>query len=217
MAIDTIEGILHFDATRGFLREGYPGYRFGSFAEFVLHYGARFTEFGKVARADMGRRQQCYANAFNMVVMDPRSLVYVEGYIWAVDLPITISHAWVVGKDGIALEPTPLIDHRGSPWQYFGVPFKYQYIMELAMKRGHIGSVIDDYRAKWPLIKGTHRPERFLSSVQIGQKEHTQNGTKDTTANRTRCKASRESGRQSAHAIDACVEASRNQPPNLRE
>src|SRR5260221_725834 len=82
-----------------------------------------------------GVAQGCYRNA-TLVALERGDLTYVEGYATVHGVPI--SHAWLVDRTGLVLEPTlrPK-DSADRTIGYFGVPFKTEYVLK-ALKKNKV-------------------------------------------------------------------------------
>lgn len=101
----------------------------------------------------------CFMNAYKMATSD-HSLIYVEG---KTDIgPLVIEHAWVITKDGSVIDPTLTLESKSGiyPRGYFGIPFKTDYIMKVALRSGVYGVL--DVMSNRPLIMGQDKPKDFL-------------------------------------------------------
>lgn len=116
----------------------------------VLDQGAEYTEIApKPKGARWGQPKQCYWNAYRYATRYPE-LRYCEGYA----LPIHISHAWCLTPDGRVVDPTLRQAPGPSQIEYIGIPLKLD-IMNAYISRtdGEVGSVIEDWKGKYPLLK----------------------------------------------------------------
>ena len=124
------------------------GFKYKNMYEFILKNGnlhkiieAEYTPIYK-----MGKKKECFTNAYNLVDNFPDKLTYVEGYACSVSIPIY--HAWAVSKTGHVFDPT---------WNggkaYYGVEFPLDYVRKTILKRKCWG-VIDAWEIGWPLLTG---------------------------------------------------------------
>lgn len=102
---------------------GYPAI----IERFVLRNGTTFVD--AVRPKKMGQIKQCFKNASHMALGDD-SLTYHEGFMKRPDLPIFIHHAWVVDRQGTAIDPT-LRDVKDVT--YTGVPIDTDSLMKQLM------------------------------------------------------------------------------------
>lgn len=76
--------------------------------------------------------KQCFANAAHLAI--EKGYTYVEGYATTHKINFPLEHAWCVTKDGKLVDPT---------WEdgaeYFGVPFKMDYLLEVMHETGQYG------------------------------------------------------------------------------
>jgi hypothetical protein len=135
---------------------------FPTIESLVLQYGHTFTRQplpkGRWAK-DMG---QCYANALRAA--KTRRYVYVEGYaISKVASGRAQLHAWVTdpANSTVAFDPT-----WGSAAEYFGIPFRLEYLLKMHKALGHPGVLDASWEMKWPLASGEHRIEDAIWSPE---------------------------------------------------
>lgn len=84
-----------------------------------------------------GPRQEqnnCYGNATTLALED-RSLTYVEGKLEMMGMPF--DHAWCIDADGVVVDPT--IERTETHGEYFGVPFKTDYVARAIVRNGIYG------------------------------------------------------------------------------
>ena len=67
-------------------------------------------------------------------------------------------HAWVTNPNtsGAAYDPTWC-----SGCEYFGIPFRLGYVLQMCEKTGHPG-VLDVWELGWPLLRGDDRIEDVI-------------------------------------------------------
>jgi hypothetical protein len=131
--------------------------------------------------------RHCYYNAWQLALHEPRKYTYVEGYAHMGVMPV--SHAWVVDSEGNVLDPT---------WQdlaersdYFGVPFKIQFLNRMALKTEYAGIFenIECMRYMRDLIDRPDRwlaPHPFTNPGKPQRKTKHSNETKQTNTKRHR-------------------------------
>jgi hypothetical protein len=111
--------------------------------------------------------QQCFYNSQVLVTHDlTNTLVYNEGYGIA-NTPIAVFHGWA-SINGKVVDltwrvkktsrkgrlPDRIFGKIPSGFDYFGVPFDRKTIMSYAAERHWMGFLIDDYKNKFPLLRG---------------------------------------------------------------
>jgi hypothetical protein len=127
------------------------GWVYGSVEEFLAVNGRSFEEsiLGGSGEVEMGEKQMCYRNAFNLAVENP-AFTYCEGYAVADKVPIPLMHAWTVTEGGNVVDPT---------WKhgvaYFGVKLPIWYVHRVIFKTMKWG-VLDSWTIQWPLLTGVH-------------------------------------------------------------
>src|ERR1043166_7594256 len=107
---------------------------FATIRELVVRHGRAYT-FRPLPRGRWPREPHaCYANALHAAIS--RNWVYVEGFAIAKPGHLAVLHAWVTKPDNsvVAHDPTW---HSGG--EYFGVPFKLDYVLRMCERTGHVG------------------------------------------------------------------------------
>lgn len=102
--------------------------RFKSPQALVLEYGEPFLE--KVESPFKGQIKGCYQNCFDALLQYP-NLEYCEGYAIDDELPIAVSHAWLINPEGKVVDPT----WTGKEYKhtvYYGIIFNREYVNEMA-------------------------------------------------------------------------------------
>ena len=120
----------------------------------VLKYGIKFEPIvmPEKYQEHYGRMKECYGNSYNLAMEYPEDVIYCEGYA-AKFFPV--QHAWCMDRHtGELLEPT----WREPGSVYWGIPFKYDYIIQ----RLTAGGYIDNDREGWPMLTGEHPVEDWL-------------------------------------------------------
>lgn len=133
------------------------GPAFATMRELVLKHGRPFDI--QPLPNDKWQRDDgaCYANALKAA--QTRRYVYVEGYAVAEGRSeLAKLHAWVTDPQNptVAFDPT-----WGHGREYFGIPFRLEYVVGLHDALGHPG-VIDAWELRWPLLSGEHRIEDVI-------------------------------------------------------
>jgi hypothetical protein len=127
------------------------GPAFSTIADLVLRHGRSFVR----QPLPKGRWQKgvgfCYANALQAATK--QRYVYVEGYaIASLGSGTPQLHAWLTdpANPTVAYDPT-----WGHGVEYFGIPFRLDYLQMMQEASGHPG-VLDAWEMKWPLVSGEH-------------------------------------------------------------
>jgi hypothetical protein len=131
------------------------GFRYASMFAFVLAEGMEFST-DNIAFPRTGALQQCFGNCFTMALRNPTRYVYCEGYASGI---IPVNHAWLWDKaNKRIIDPT---------WQdgqvYFGIPFNVSYCTPAMLATG---SVIDDYKRGFPLLREEADPTEYLTPLE---------------------------------------------------
>ena len=88
-----------------------------------------------------GEPKSCYQNCFQ-ALWKYSELNYCEGFAISDDVPIAISHAWLVDVKSQVIDPTWSEDASGST--YFGVVFTEDFVRKIATKTKHYG-ILDNH------------------------------------------------------------------------
>ena len=99
-------------------------------ANFIITHGRPYGTDDKTFSGRRGKKHCCYMNAGRIAMADA-TLTYVEGYATVCGVPI--EHAWTVTETGVVRDPTV---KAGSVEEYFGVPFKTDYLRRTIVKTG---------------------------------------------------------------------------------
>jgi hypothetical protein len=117
--------------------------------EFLVRYGREY-HYDPARKVQLAPPQQCYRNAATIVQID-RALTYVEGKVTCCGVPI--DHAWCVDAAGEVVEITidPANQHEPHR-EYFGVPFRTEYVRAAALTNKYYG-LLDGLYARKTLPK----------------------------------------------------------------
>ena len=125
---------------------------YASEADFILKHGRAFEWRAVPHGVRMGVPRQCFRNAVRLALRKPRFYTYVEGYAinsWVADYPV--AHAWCVDPEHFVVDTT---------WDegadYFGVPFRAEYVRRMAGTRRRDYPLIDNEEMGFPLLTGAH-------------------------------------------------------------
>jgi hypothetical protein len=146
-------------ATRRFLESWAGGvkggnasaYPYASQADFILKHGRAFEWRTLPHGVRTGVPRQCFRKAVRLALRKPGFYTYVEGYAintWVSGHPV--AHAWCVDPEHFVVDTT---------WEedadYFGVPFRVEYVRRMAGARRDYG-LIDNEEMGFPLLTGAH-------------------------------------------------------------
>jgi hypothetical protein len=134
--------------------------------DFILTHGRPWATAPKPAAIRWGPRKACFGNAYRLAVRHPE-FVYVEGYAIA---HIAVHHAWVVDRAGVVIDNTWRPDRVLSPrdFAYYGVPFKTDYVVDMAARQQCFGVLYPNQvagRGGWTLM--TDDPAMFLHPLEV--------------------------------------------------
>jgi len=138
-------------------------FKFSCMEDFVLTHGQFFPNYiPKPKWVRKGVIKQCFANCAKAVMRNPDKLIYCEGFASGI---IPVNHAWLLTTDGQIIDPTwdgrKEIKHEGEGTEYYGVPFKFGYVLRILRETGYYG-VLDNWKNGFPLMTGEHTPKDFL-------------------------------------------------------
>ena len=112
---------------------------------FLLDHGRDYPTGPHSFSMPRGKPQACYQNSTHLA-LDLPHLTYVEGYVTVYGVPI--NHAWCIDEEGVVVDVT--IDRAISGGgtarigEYFGVPFRADYVRKAAILNAHYG-LLDPY------------------------------------------------------------------------
>lgn len=116
---------------------------------FVLKNGINFEPAPLPKGIRPGVVKECYRNAANLVLGNPRRFIYCEGYALGV---IPVMHAWAIDCDCNVVDSTWVKEPCSLGTEYFGVAIKREYLMSMMRKTETYG-VIDQWTHGWPILK----------------------------------------------------------------
>lgn len=125
-------------------------FRYKSIQRLILETGVPFLKTVKPTPFK-GRPKQCFQNCFEALWNYPE-LSYCEGFAIDDDLPIAISHAWLVNDALEVIDPT-LNDKTSTGATYFGVIFSTEFVVEFATKTKHYGILDSDFLNNHQLLR----------------------------------------------------------------
>ena len=158
-----------------FMRWAKPeGFVYGSLYEYFAMKGAPSPaskaahsvrkEIWKEVASISPKIKQCFYNAQQLALFK-KGYVYFEGFV-TTDIGFPIHHGWCVTDSGILVDPTLRINHNkrftmnncviGEPpagWEYHGRWFPNSAIEKMWRETEEAGSLVDDWRNRWPLLK----------------------------------------------------------------
>ena len=120
----------------------------------IKDHGVDCSDFERVKTKKM-QAKQCFANAAHLAI--EKGYTYVEGYATTKVVNFPLIHAWCVTRDGKLVDPT---------WQdgveYFGVPIKTDYLLEVLSESGMYG-IFENW--KWRKIF-TDDPSFYVETIK---------------------------------------------------
>jgi hypothetical protein len=133
---------------------------YASQADFILKHGRAFEWRALPHGVRMGVPRQRFRNAVRLALRKPRSYTYVEGYAintWVSGHPV--AHAWCVDPEHFVVDTT---------WEegadYFGVPFRAEYVRRMAGASRRDYPLIDNEELGFPLLTGAHAVAEAISA-----------------------------------------------------
>ena len=127
------------------------GPAFATVRDLVLHHGRAYAN-KSLPQGEWARDSQaCHANALHAAMTG--RWVYVEGFAIPAKGDLAVLHAWVTNPKNpvVAHDPT-----WGNGREYFGIPFRLDYVLRMHQKTGHPG-VLDAWELGWPILRGDDR------------------------------------------------------------
>ena len=111
---------------------------------FVLEHGKYFIN--EQRDVQYGPKQHCYHTSQNDIVMDSE-LLYVEGYVQALGVPI--SHGWNITRDGEVIDRTL----REPNCEYWGIVFTRDYVISEMIRRNATIAHLGNWQEDFPLLR----------------------------------------------------------------
>jgi hypothetical protein len=115
------------------------GQVYQGFEAIVLKHGKAWPIIAKTLPKGRPRSviKECFKNAAQLVLWRPElQLTYVEGYALGI---FPVLHAWAVTPDGTVIDPTWNRKPYRPGTEYFGIPFKTQFLCQCMIKNGTYG------------------------------------------------------------------------------
>jgi hypothetical protein len=117
-------------------------FRYKSNQKLILDAGRPFLKVIKPSPFK-GEPKQCFQNCYQALWERPE-LNYCEGFAIQDDIPIILSHAWLVNDNMEVIDPT-WVEEMSVEVAYFGVVFTKKFVMETAAKTKCYGILDTDY------------------------------------------------------------------------
>jgi hypothetical protein len=115
----------------------FPG-KYSSTQKLIVELGIGFDR--KIESLFIGKPQECYKNAFDVVMTYPQpELYYCEGFAIYADIGIPIYHAWLVNERGEVIDPTWHKPESFVEPAYIGVVFDREFVRTVAVETGIYG------------------------------------------------------------------------------
>ena len=136
--------------------------------EFVIEYGWWYEPVKVPNGIVMGTPTRCFKNSFDLILEPGSPLIYCEGYALDQIESQPMRHAWVTDGKGNAIDNT----WKSQGLAYVGIPFKTDFVVETAMARGGMISLINDWGNHFSLINDLgDQPEKWLELAGRGTKQ----------------------------------------------
>lgn len=130
----------------------------------VAEFGVEFKEVLDHRRGE-GPAKQCFSNSFKLALAND-DLTYCEGYATGPKIGgIPVHHAWCVNTQGQVIDVTT-----ANCEEYFGIPFTEEAMIHHGLYDGEYWSVIDNWKADWPLLNMSEEEIRKLCAP-LGEAE----------------------------------------------
>ncbi len=123
--------------------------RYKSIQSLILAYGNPFEK--KVKAPFNGKPKSCFENCLKALLRYPQ-LSYCEGFAIGDDIPIAVSHAWLVNDAGEVIDPT-WVGKQFKGCTYFGVAFNNDFVVEIAQNTRCYGILDNDYMNNYQLLR----------------------------------------------------------------
>ena len=120
-----------------------------SIQSLILAYGKSFEK--NVKAPFKGKSKSCFKNCLEALLRYPQ-LNYYEGFATGDDIPIVVSHAWLVNNQGVVIDPT-WVGKQFKGNTYFGVAFNSDFVVEIAQNTRCYGVLDNDYMNNHQLLR----------------------------------------------------------------
>ena len=127
--------------------------------DFLIAHGRDYKIGPDSFKLPRGEIKQCFMNASHLAFKRP-DLTYVEGKVYCHG--IGLDHAWCVDWDGVVHDPTIRDGHDGHISNYFGVPFKKDYLRKAIVWNRYYGLL--DY-----FVAAKTAPKLYELGLEAGQ------------------------------------------------
>ena len=124
-------------------------FHYKSIQSLILAYGKPFEKM--VKSPFKGKPKSCFENCLKALLRYPQ-LSYSEGFAIGDDIPIAVSHAWLVNDVGEVIDPT-WVGKQFKGNIYFGVAFNNDFVVEIAQKTRCYGILDNDYMNNYQLLR----------------------------------------------------------------
>lgn len=127
------------------------GYQYASIYELVADQGRPFTARPLPPAFEKMSPKECFRNASIVAIRHAGAgIMYCEGYVNT--LPgniVPILHAWCIDRDENIIDPTLAYQPH---IEYIGIPFDLRFML-YTFEIHKAGSLLDDWKNGWPLLK----------------------------------------------------------------
>ncbi len=152
------------DVARAMKASSRSGWPFPCFEAFVLAHGREWSwrSVPSGTAYNPGQPKECFRNAAHLILGggDGSEQTYCEGYAAHADTLFPVHHAWVVDATGSVIDTTPIFAGGGA---YFGVAFDGRFVRRSLLEY-RTYSMLDQAKARFPLLRGAVAPNEFLSA-----------------------------------------------------
>lgn len=114
-------------------------------AAYILECGKAYDGEKLHGNVKRGEAHSCYETSTHMALNDGKGQTYVEGYVVRKNLPVPISHAWVIDGEGRVVDT--VLD-RPEDCAYFGIVISNEFLREGIAKTGYYGILDNLWRFK---------------------------------------------------------------------
>jgi len=125
-------------------------FRYKSVYRLIQETGRTFSK--RVEPAPFkGKPKSCFQNCFEALWKYPQ-LSYCEGFAIDDNIPIAVSHAWLVNDASEVIDPT-WVGKNFISCAYFGVVFNRKFVIDFATKTRVYGILDSDYLNEHQLLR----------------------------------------------------------------